>query len=204
MALSDESTNNGLVMPVQPMGNGGYGNNNGFGNDIGSWVILLLLFGMFNGGWGNGGYGGGGFNNALGYDFPWLMNGQNGINANTNAGFTQAATQSAISGLQSSVTSGFGDVQTALCGGFAGVNQNICQTGNSVVNALNSGFANAETAATARQIADMQQNFANQTAMLQGFNGLQSQLAQCLKKVIQTVKDAFTFTRIEAVGTLAA
>ena len=169
MALTDESSNNGLIMPVQPMGNVGYGNTGGFGGDWGAWLILFLIFGMFNnGGWGNNGYGAGGFNNALSYDFPWLMNGQNGINANTNAGFNQAATQSALSGIQSSITSGFGDV--AL--GISGVNQNICQTGNGIVNALNSGFANAETAANARQIADMQQNFANQTAMLQGFNGM--------------------------------
>lgn len=170
MALSEES-GNGLVMPVTPLGNGGYGNG-GFGGWE-SWIILFLIFGMFgNGGWGNGV---GGFNNALGYDFPWLMNGQNGINANTNNGFAQAATQSAISNLQNSVISGFGD--TAL--GIAGVNQSICQTGNGIVNALNSGFANAETSANARQMADMQQNFAAQTATLQGFNGLQSQLANC-------------------------
>ena len=58
--------------------------------------------------------------------------------------------------------------QQALCNGFAGV------TG-----AINGGFANAETAATARQMADMQQAFAAQTATAQGFNALQAQLAQC-------------------------
>ena len=36
-----------------------------------------------------------------------------------------------------------------------------------------------EQSANARQIADMQTAFANQTAMSQGFNGVQSQLAQC-------------------------
>lgn len=204
MALTDE-TNSGMIMPVQPLNNGGYGNNGGFGGDWSSWIILLLIFGMFgNGGWGNG-YGAGGFNNALSYDFPWLMSGQNGINANTNNSFNQAATQSAIAGLQNAVTSGFGDVQTALCGGFGGVNQNISQTGNGIVNALNSGFANAETAANARQMADMQQNFANQTATLQGFNGLQSQLAQCLKKTVRKIVDFFTFKNVNfTVGTLAA
>ena len=79
MALSEES---GMVMPVSPMyGNGGFGN--GFGSD-GWWIILLLLFA--SGGWGNG-FGGGFGNMALGYDFPWLLNGQNGINSNVNDGF---------------------------------------------------------------------------------------------------------------------
>ena len=54
--------------------------NGGFGGDWG-WIILLLLFA--NGGWGMGGFGGAG-NMMLGYDFPWLMTGQQGINNNTN------------------------------------------------------------------------------------------------------------------------
>lgn len=81
MALTDES---GMVMPVTPMyggGNGGFGG--GFGGDWG-WIILLLLFA--GGGWGNGFGGGfGGFGNMmLGYDFPWLLNGQQNIMSNTN------------------------------------------------------------------------------------------------------------------------
>lgn len=41
------------------------------------------------------------------------------------------------------------------------------------------GFAGVEASANARQIADMQSAFATQTANLQGFNNLQSQLANC-------------------------
>lgn len=51
------------------------------------------------------------------------------------------------------------DISTQLCGGFAGVTE-----------AINTGFANAETAAAARQMANMQQMFGVQTAMGQGFN----------------------------------
>lgn len=165
-------TENEMVMPVAPaygMNNGGFG---GWGGDI--WLILIILFAC--GGW--GGFGGfGGFGGGFGgmYEFPWLLNGQQGINANTNAGFNQAATQSAISALQNSVTSGFGDVQL----GIAGVNQNLCQTGNGITQAVNNGFAQAEISNNARQIANMQQAFAAQTATSQGFNNVQSQLAQC-------------------------
>lgn len=164
--------NQNMVMPVSPMYGGGYGNSGfGFGSD--GWLILILLFAL--GGWG-GGFGGyGGFGGGLGYDFPWLLNGQQGINANTNAGFNQAATANAISGLQNSVSSGFGDVQL----GIAGVNQNICQTGSGIVNALNNGFSSAEIAANARQVADLERSFAAQTATSQGINNVQSQLAQC-------------------------
>lgn len=52
--------------------------------------------------------------------------------------------------------------------GFNGIQQAIC-----------SGFANAETAATARQLADMQQAFASQMAMQQGFSDMAAQFANC-------------------------
>ena len=104
----------------------------------------------------------------LGYDFPWLLNGQNGINANTNAGFNQAATQSALGDLSNAVTSGFGDVQTALCGGFAGVNASINGAQNAVSQQL---YTN--------QIADMERSFNAQTAISGGIQGISSQLAQC-------------------------
>lgn len=169
-------TENGtdIVMPVAPAyggyGNGGFGGGFGYGGDF--WLILILLF-AFGGGWGNGF--GGGFNGQLSYDFPWLLQGQQGINANTNAGFNQAAINNGIASLQNSITSGFGDVQL----GIAGVNQNICQAGNAVTNAVTNGFAQAEIANNSRQIANMQTAFANQTAMNQGFNTVQSQLASC-------------------------
>lgn len=165
--MTDET----MVMPVAPAyGGGGFGGGFGYGGDF--WLILILLFAF--GGWG-GGFGGGYTGNQLSYDFPWLLQGQNGINANTNAGFNQAATAGAISALQNSVTSGFGDVQL----GIAGVNQNICQTGSGITQAVTNGFAQAEISNNARQIADMQQNFASQTAITGAISNLASQQAQC-------------------------
>lgn len=148
MALTDEN-GNGMVMPVAPMYGGGNGGFGGFGNDWG-WIILLLLFA--NGGWGNG-FGGGFGNMMLGYDFPWLINGQQQISNNTNNGFRDAMINDGIT----SIRDGISNVQTQLCNGFAGVNATV-----------NSMAANAETAANARQMANMQQLF-----------GLQSQFADC-------------------------
>ena len=151
MALTDES-GNGMVMPVAPM----YGNgNSGFGNFGGDgWWILLLFILLGNGGWGNGF--GGGFGNDL---YPW-MNQSNQI----NGGFRDQMLNDSISGIQSGVQ----NIATQLCNGFAGVNSTV-----------NSGFANAEVANNARQMANMQQAFANQTAMSQGFNAIGTQLADC-------------------------
>ena len=166
-----ENTNNGMYMPVAPAyggGNGGFG----FGGDWG-WIILLLLCGW--GGMGMGGFGGWGGMMGLGYDFPWLLNGQNQINANTNAGFDHAATQSALGNLSTAVTSGFGDVQL----GIAGVNQAICQTGNGVTAAVTGAQNALSQQMYSNQLADLERSYAAQTASTQGMTALQSQLASC-------------------------
>lgn len=168
MALTDEGNSNGFYMPVAPAYAGGYGNQGGFGNGFGGdgwWVLLLLLCGWGNGfgGWGMGGFGGG-----LGIDFPWILNGQNAINANTNAGFDHAATQAALGDLNTAITSGFGNVATQLCGGFAGVNANINSAANGISQQLNTN-----------EMASLNRSFAAQTASMQGMNAIQAQLAQC-------------------------
>lgn len=168
--MDSENTGVPFTMPVAPAYGGGYGNNGGFGGWGGDWAWIIILLLAFNGGWG-GGFGGGygGFGNMmLGYDFPWLLNGQNGINANTNAGFDHAATQAAIGDLSTAVTTGFGNVATQLCGGFAGVNATVNGAQNALAQQL---YTN--------QIADLERSFAAQTASTQGMNAIQAQLAQC-------------------------
>lgn len=133
--------NNGtpMYMPVAPANyGGGYGNS--FGAD-GWWIILLLLFA--GGGWGNG-FGGAG--NAAGF-----------VNADVQRGFDQSAVMGGVTGIQNGITSGFGDVQTAMCSGFAGL-----------TNTLNTN-----------QMADLNRSFDAQTAVQQNFNAMQAQLAQC-------------------------
>lgn len=139
------------------MGNRGY-NNGGFGFGDGAWWIIILFLFAMNGGWGNG------FGNGM---MPWMMGQQNTGNE-VQRGFDQQSVMNGITGLNNAVTNGFGNVQTALCNGFAGVNQGVAN-----------GFAQAEIAANSRQMADMNQNFALQTAMMQGFNSMQSAQANC-------------------------
>ena len=156
MALTDENGSGfSMNMPVAPA-YGGYGNNGGFFGGDWAWIILLLLIG--GGGWGfGGGFGGGmmwpmmmGGMNGFGLDYlyPWLNNSQH-----ISDGFRDQTLQTSITGLQNSVTSGFGDVQNALCSGFAGVNAGIANAA-----------AQAEISANARQMANMQQLFGIQTA----------------------------------------
>lgn len=157
MALTDENANGGMVMPVAPMYGG---NNNGFGNGFGGdgfWIILLFLL-IGGNGWGNGF--GGGFDGGL---YPWMNNSQN-----INNGFRDQMLNTSINGIQNSITSGFGDVQNALCGGFAGVNASINGAQNAVSQQL---YTN--------QISDLERSFAAQTAQTAGMTGLQAQMAQC-------------------------
>lgn len=75
--------------------------------------------------------------------------------------------------VQSDVQRGFD--QSAVMNGITGVSSAVANLGT----AVNAGFANAEVADNARQIANMQQAFASQTAMTSGMNNLASQFANC-------------------------
>lgn len=139
MALTDE---NGIVMPVTTMGNGGGFGGGLFGGDL-SIIVLFFLF-MMMGGWGNGF--GGGFDGGL---YPWMNNSQN-----INDGFRDQMLGTQIGGIQNSITSGFGDVATSLCGGFAGVNASINGAQNAITQQM---YQNT--------IADMERSFGVQSAL---------------------------------------
>jgi hypothetical protein len=130
----------------------------------------LLLAG---GGWGNGfgGYGGG----QLGYDFPWLMNGQQGINNNVSDGFRDAqlhdsvtSVRDGISALSTQLCGCCGDIQNSLCNGFNGVNMSVNNAQNAIAQQL---YTN--------QIADLNRSFDSQTAITQGMNTIAMNQQNC-------------------------
>ncbi len=166
MALTDDGMNTTmLVGPTGGMGypypvfqnGGGNGGNNGFGGQDGWWIVLLIILLAAGNGFGNNGNNGGGFGGGM----PYVINNDGG---SVQRGFDQAAIMSGITGVQSGVQ----NLSTQLC--------NCCCDMRDTVS---SGFYAAEVAASNRQMADMQQSFANQTAMMQGFNNIQSQFADC-------------------------
>lgn len=151
--MIESSNSNPMVMPVSPMygsGNDGFGNNNGS-----MWWFLILFFLLGGRGWGYGGYGPNGSNNSS-------------TSSEIQRGFDQSSVMNGINGISSSICNGFAGVNNALCNGFAGVNASI-----------NSAFAGAEANANARQIANMQQAFAAQTAVSNGMNSLANSLSNC-------------------------
>jgi len=156
------ATTNGNAYPYPVYtNNGGFGNGGFLGGD-GIWAILLfaLLFG--NGNWSNGGFGFGG--NAFDNGYAWLSNGQKEIMNNTNNGFDTLHLSNQLEGIQGSI---------------AGLSNQLCNNTASVTGAINNGFSNAEIANNSRQIANMQQAFASQTAITGGLTNLSSQFADC-------------------------
>ena len=121
--------------------------------------------------------GGSGYGNNFGGDWAWIIlllrlagNGNWGFGGNGGANGSYLypwmnQSETTMRGFQNqllndnitSIKDGLGDLSTAIT----------------------AGFANAETAANARQIANMQSAFNAQTAMLQGFTNLGSQFANC-------------------------
>ena len=153
--LDANNGNSGVAYPY-PVYGGGFGGNSGFGTD-GGWLWLIVILALFGGFNGNGNGFGNGFNN----DYAWLSNGQKEIMQNTNDGFNTLQLANQLTGINSGVQ----NLSTQLC--------NCCSDINATVN---SGFANAETSANARQMANMQQAFNNQLSTIQGFNGVNSAL----------------------------
>lgn len=129
---------------------GGNGDNGGFGGNEGWWILLLLLFA---GGWGNGFGGGNGGNNL----YPWM----------NQANLTSDGFQNQL----------MNDNITSIRDGIASLSTQLCNCCGDMQMAMANGFAGVEMGANTRQIANMQQSFANQTAMMQGFNNIQSQFA---------------------------
>lgn len=128
MALSENNSNNGMVMPVTPMSSYGNGGNSwgGFGGDGAWWLLVLFLF-MFNGnGWGNG-YGNGA-------SIPYLMN--NTTNNDIQRGFDQQSIMNGINGLNTTVSNGFANAEVSRCNAQA----NLLQTLNANQSATNANM----------------------------------------------------------------
>ena len=137
MSLEETTMGNPMVMPVAPMYGGNCNNGGMFGGDNWAWIILLLLLGWGNNGWGNNAGNGGGAGNML---YPWMNQSQQ-----VNDGFRDQMINGNITGIRDSVAG----ISNQLCNGFAGVTAAI--TGAQMAD-LERSFA-AQTANTAGMTA---------------------------------------------------
>lgn len=172
MALTDENgSGNGFFMPVAPAYGGGGSGGFGFGGDW-AWIILLLVL---CGGWGNGF--GGGFGGGADI-YPW-MNQSNQI----SDGFRDQMLGTQISGIQNSITSGFGDVATQLCNGFNQNAMNVLQSVNGIQSQLASCCCDNRLATCQTQNVIATESAATRAA-------IQSQTQAILDKMCQQEIDA--------------
>ena len=149
------------------MGTNNRGNNDGAFGYGAEWIIwLIVILGIFNGGWGYGGFGGG------------YGNGTN------TPGFQGFATRSDIDAALSTqgIESGINGIGTQLCNGFAGVNSAIA----------NLGYQTQQCCCDTRAaIADVNYNLAAQTNILQNtVNNNGTAIQQALNTGFRDVIDA--------------
>ena len=179
------------ITPVMPMGGDGFGGLNGFGGIF----ALLILLGLFSGGFGNG-FGGNNGVNTLNADMQRGFDNQNlqaqtrdilGAVTNGTAQTIAASTQNAANAItaikdgNASLIREFGTVETALTG-VAGQMQSCCcdilRNIDSVNynGAINTAAINANTTAQTQKILDA--IMGNRMADMQSqINALQLQAA---------------------------
>ena len=142
------NTNGGYSLSDIAAVSGNNGRNGaGFGEDA-WWIIILLLCG-----WGNGGFGWGG------------GRGEGTTREEISYGFDMNGLENGIRGIQQGLCDGFYAVNTGMLTGFNGVQSALCQ-----------GFSGVNDAITQSTIADMQSDFGLQTAINNATVGITAQL----------------------------
>ena len=159
MLVSPSNMGGGMPYPVPMYSQGGGQGGNGLLGADGSWIVLLIIVLLaFSGGWGGNNNGGG----MMGAGAPIVINDGNG--GSVQRGFDQAAVMGGLNGIQS----GIYNLSTQLCNCCGDMQMSLANGVNSLAQQM---YGNT--------ISDLERSFANQTAITQGMNGIQSQLAQC-------------------------
>lgn len=133
--------NNGVSLADIAAVTGNNRNNDGMWGDGAWWIVILLIFG-----WGNNGFGGFG-NNGAGAAYT---------DSAIQRGFDNQAVISKLDGITNGLCDGFYAVNNSMLTGFNGINTNIMQTGYGIQQAIN-----ADT------VANMQNTNALQTQLSQ-------------------------------------
>ena len=116
-------------------------NNDGMWGDGAWWIVILLIFGWGNNGW--GGFGGNG--NGAGYTDSAIQR-----------GFDNQAVISKLDGISNGLCDGFYAMNNSMLTGFNDINTNIMQTGYGIQQAVN-----ADTVANMQNTNALQAQLAN-------------------------------------------
>jgi hypothetical protein len=130
------------------------GGDEGWGGGNGAWWLIVLFLFAFNGnGWGWGG------NREGGGAAPGT------VREEVAYGFDMNGLENGVRGIQQGLCDGFYAMNTGMLNGFSGIQNTLCQ-----------GFAGVHDSITQGTIADMQGNFALQSAITAGNTGITAQL----------------------------
>jgi outer membrane cobalamin receptor len=152
-----------------------YGNMGGgiFGND-GLWLLLVLLLGGGRGGFGGFGFGGGyaammgmGMMDGFGL-YPWM----NQVNQ-MNDGFRDQM----MNGNINSIRDGVQGLSTQLCQCCGDMRYDLANSTNGIQNSIFGAQVAIGQQLNANEMASLNRSFAEQSANQQGFNGVQSGIA---------------------------
>lgn len=133
--------NNGVSLADIAAVTGNNRNNDGMWGDGAWWIVILLIFG-----WGNNGFGGFG-NNGAGAAYT---------DSAIQRGFDNQAVISKLDGITNGLCDGFYAVNNSMLTGFNGINTNIMQTGYGIQQAIN-----ADTVANMQNTNALQSQLAN-------------------------------------------
>lgn len=136
-------------------------NNDGMWGDGAWWIVILLIFGWGNNGW--GGFGGNG--NGTGY-----------TDAAIQRGFDNQAVISKLDGISNGLCDGFYAMNNSMLTGFNGINTNIMQTGYGIQQAIN---------------ADTVANMQNTNAIQSSLNNMSAQNASCCCEIQRQIERGF-------------
>ena len=116
-------------------GNGNNGNNDGFFNGDGAWILLLFIL-ILAGGWGNG-YGGFGSGNCAA--------GTTYVTSDIQRGFDQSAIINSLTGIANAVNSGFSGAEISRCNAQANILQTLNNNQGNLSNQLNTIAMNQQS-----------------------------------------------------------
>lgn len=124
----------GLTASDVALLSGRNGNNDGFGDGMGAWWIIVFIIFAFMG-FGRNGFGGFGGNGSGATDNYILASDFATIQRQLSDGFSDLTSQSRY--IQNGICDGFYAMNTSLLNGFAGVNNAIMTNGYETRNAIN-------------------------------------------------------------------
>lgn len=181
--------NNGVSLADIAAVTGNNRNNDGMWGDGAWWIVILLIFG-----WGNNGFGGFG-NNGVGSAYT---------DSAIQRGFDNQAVISKLDGITNGLCDGFYAVNNSMLTGFNGINTNIMQTGYGIQQAIN-----ADTVANMQNTNALQAQLAqccceNREGQAQIRYDMATQACETRQAIANSTRQVLDFLTQDKIATLTA